>query len=239
MTTSRIRRTALAATLTVAFLGALPASAVDTAPTGPDPATFAHPVANPWFPLRPGTVWHLRGTDEGRRYTERVAVTHRHRTITGIRATVVRDVVRRADRTVAERTLDWYAADDTGRVWYLGERTATYDRQGNVEDRDGSWQAGQDGARAGVIMPAHPHVTQAFRQEYRRGEAEDQAWIVQRGARVRTPAISSRRALRSLEWTRLEPRVVSAKLYVRGYGLVAEHDMSGGSERFELVRMHR
>lgn len=204
------------------------------------PGQFRNPQQNPWFPLRPGTVWKYRGSDEGQRYTERVVVTHRHKTIQGVRTRVIRDVVRRADDSVAEKTHDWYAADRDGRVWYFGEATATYDRAGNVEDRDGSWQAGVDGARAGVIMPAHPHVTAAYRQEFERGEAEDQAWIVQKNAHVATPATESRHAVRSLEWTRLEPNVVSVKFYVRGFGQVSEHDMSGGHEQFELTSMrHR
>ncbi|HET7423440.1 MAG TPA: hypothetical protein VFJ92_07760, partial [Gemmatimonadales bacterium] len=113
------------------------------------------------------------------------------------------------------------------------------DRDGNLIDREGSWEAGVDGAVAGRIMPAHPHVTDAFRQEYERGVAEDQGWIVERGARVRTPAVTSEDGIRSLEWNRLEPRVVSQKLYVRGYGIVSERNLGGGQERFELVGFRR
>ncbi|TIC87454.1 hypothetical protein E8D34_10030 [Nocardioides sp. GY 10113] len=238
--------------LTLTAVACLAAPAASAAPSGspgtaaggvpavagraaPPPSAFAHPGRNPWFPLRPGTRWVLRGVDEGHRLVERVVVTRRHRVVAGIRARVVRDVVRRADGSIAERTRDWYAVDDRGTVWYLGEATATYDRHGDLEDRDGSWEAGVDGAVAGRIMPAHPRVDTAYRQEYWKGEAEDQAWVVQRGTRVATPAASGR-GIRTLEWTRLEPRVVSQKLYLRGYGQVAERDLSGGSERFELVR---
>ncbi|MEQ6901362.1 hypothetical protein [Nocardioides sp. YIM 152588] len=215
-----------------------PAAAVPAVPAvaaAPPSSAFEHPRHNPWFPLRPGTRWVLEGRDEGHRLIQRTTVTHRHRMVAGIRARVVRDVVRRADGSIAELTRDWYAVDDRGTVWYLGEATATYDRHGDLEDRDGSWEAGVDGAVAGRIMPAHPRVTTAYRQEYWEGEAEDQAWTVQRGARISTPAAEGR-GLRSLEWTRLEPRVVSQKLYLRGYGLVGERDLAGGSERFALVR---
>jgi hypothetical protein len=240
MSTHRIGRTLLATSLAATLLAALPADATDRpGDIGPDPAGFRHPTANPWFPLRPGTVWRMRGTEEGRRFTERVAVTHRHERIGGVRAKVVLDVLRRADGSVAERTHDWYAADHAGRVWYLGEATATYDRRGHMIDREGSWRAGRDGAVAGVIMPAHPHVTAAYRQEFQRGEAEDQGWIVQRGARVRTPGVTSHHAIRTFEWSRLEPHVISLKYYVRGYGIVLERDVAGGDERFELVGVRR
>src|SRR5438093_1426721 len=74
-----------------------------------------------------------------------------------------------------------------GGVWYLGEQTATYDRAGHIKSRAGSWEAGVSGAVAGLIMPASPRPTAAYRQEYWRGHAEDQAWIVQTGATVHTP----------------------------------------------------
>jgi hypothetical protein len=150
----------------------------------------------------------------------------------------VSDVVRNADDSLAERTRDWYAAADDGNVWYLGEATATYE-DGKVESREGSWEAGVDGARPGLIMTADPRPTHAFRQEYLRGEAEDQAWVVQRGLTARTPAGRIHDAVRAFEWTRLEPRVVSQKIYGPGIGIVGERDVSGGDEQFVLVSVTR
>jgi hypothetical protein len=204
-----------------------------------DPGAFADPVANPYFPLRPGTVTRLRGTDEGERYREKVRVTHHTRQVEGVRTRVVLDVLRRADGSLAEKTHDWYAADRDGNVWYFGERTATYDERGHVESREGSWEAGVDGARAGLVMPSDPHPTDAFRQEFYRGHAEDQAWLVQDRATVRTPYRRFHHALRSMEWSRLEPGVVSMKFYARGIGIVHEQDLSGGNEVFDLVSVHR
>ena len=88
-------------------------------------------------------------------------------------------------------------------------------------------------------MPAHPHPTQAYRQEFLRGEAEDQGWIVQNDAHVRTPAGRFDDVVRGFEWSRLEPGVVSTKFYARGLGIVAERDVAGGHEVFELVASHR
>jgi hypothetical protein len=201
-------------------------------------ADFQRPRRNPYFPLKPGTVFRLRGTDEGEHFRERVYVTHRTKRILGIRTTVVKDVVRRADGTLAEKTRDWYAADARGNIWYLGEATASYDEDGNLESREGSWQAGKKGAVAGIIMPAKPRPTDAFRQEFYKGHAEDQAWLVQRGFETKVPFGTVKRSLRSLEWTRLEPRVVSMKIYGPGLGIVKEKDLSGGSEVFRLVSVH-
>lgn len=233
--------------LTVAALSPLTggSAAPPAAPSGAGPAAtpaasaFERPVTIPYFPLVPGTVAVLHGREDGRHFRERVVVTHRTRTIQGVRTRVVRDVVRRHDGSLAERTRDWYATDEAGRVWYFGEATATYDRRGHLVDREGSWQAGVDGAVAGTIMPVRPRATDAFRQEFRRGEAEDQAWVVQRGAVVTTPAGRFDRVVRAFEWSRLEPDVVSTKFYAPGVGLVLERDVAGGNEVFRLVRLHR
>ena len=86
-------------------------------------------------------------------------------------------------------------------------------------------------------MPSHPHATDAYRQEYLAGHAEDQAWIVLRGYHVRVPYGSVRHVVKTFEWTRLEPDVISMKLYGPGLGIVKERDMSGGNENFVLVRV--
>lgn len=236
--------TTVAAVLLVAAGAATGSSATDS-PSGPhradrvDPARFADPQPNPYFPLEPGTVSRLKGTDGGMRLRERVRVTHRTKRIQGVDTTVVTDVVRRADGSLAERTEDWYANDSSGNVWYFGERTATYDRAGQLESREGSWRAGRGGAVAGQIMPADPGPTDAYRQEFYADHAEDQAWIVQRDARRRTPMGRLRHVVRSFEWTRLEPGVLSMKFYAPGLGIVLEKDVSGGHERFELVSVRR
>jgi hypothetical protein len=203
-----------------------------------DPANFDNPKPNPYFPLRPGTVFVLRGTEDEDRLLEHVRVTHRTKTIEGVETIVVRDVVL-ANGRLAERTFDWYAPDDLGNVWYFGEDTATYDAQGHVESREGSWEAGVHGAVAGIIMPADPKPTDAYRQELWRGHAEDQAWIVQAHARLRLPVGRLDHVVRTFEWTRLEPRVVSSKYYAPHLGIVREHDVAGGSEDITLVRVIR
>jgi hypothetical protein len=242
MRTTAVLLTAIAATSAAI---ALPVSASTSArpiaaAAHVDLADFATPRANPYFPLRPGTITTLRGHDEGERLRERVYVTARTRMIEGVRTRVVRDIIRRADGSLAEVTTDWYAGDNSGNVWYFGEATATYDESGHLESREGSWQAGRNGAVAGMIMPAHPHATQAFRQEMFRGHAEDQAWIVGRFGKVRTPLKTFSNVVRTFEWTRLEPGVVSMKLYAPGVGIVKERDLAGGSETLEVTSVrHR
>jgi hypothetical protein len=61
------------------------------------------------------------------------------------------------------------------------------------------------------------------------------SWVVQRLPEVRTPGGTQQDVVRTLEWTPLEPGVVSMKFYARGLGIVMEKDLSGGDERFWLV----
>jgi hypothetical protein len=200
----------------------------------PPPSDFVAHVDNPWFPLTPGTVLTSKGESDGTPITDVFTVTHQMKTIKGVRATVINDRVLTHGR-VTERTSDWYAQDKAGNVWYLGERTATYKTDGTVESREGSWQAGVDGAVAGIAMPAHPGPPYASRMELARGQAEDMSWVVQRLPSAPTPGRRYHDIVRTLEWTRLEPGVVSMKLYARGLGIVMEKDLAGGDERFWLV----
>ena len=204
---------------------------------GPTTSTrFSARIDNPWFPLRPGTVYRYRGMKDGQPSREVLTITHQTKTIQGVRCTVVRDLLYTRGR-LHERTSDWYAQDAAGNVWYYGEATAELDAAGKVTSTEGSWQAGVHGARAGIYMPAHPRPGQSGRQEYYRGQAEDQFTVVSLSARVRTVAASSNRALLTKEFTRLEPGVLDHKYYVRGIGTVLEQTVRGGSERNELVSM--
>ena len=132
---------------------ALVIAALALPPPLPAPSEFATRVDNPWFPLRPGTVLLYRGRKDGAPSRERLAVLARTKTILGVRCTVVSDKIYVRGR-IEERTRDWYAQDRLGNVWYLGEATAELNPNGSVRTREGSWQAGVDGARAGIFMPA-------------------------------------------------------------------------------------
>ncbi len=108
-----------------------------------------------------------------------------------------------------------------------------------MTSREGSWLAGVHGAQAGIYMPAHPAVGRSGRQEYLKGHAEDHFRVVSVRASVAAPALSSRRALLTEEWTPLEPGVLGHKFYVRGVGTVLEQTVKGGRERNALVSVRR
>ena len=203
-------------------------------PKGATPRTFVEHVDNPWFPLVPGTTYIYRGMKDGEPSREVLRVTHRTKLIQGVRCTTLDDRLYLSGR-LEERTRDWYAQDEKGNVWYFGEDTAELDEQGRVTSREGSWQAGVEGARAGIYMPAEPKVDQSFRQEFYAGHAEDHFRVVDLAAPVDVPYTSSKEALLTEEWTPLEPGVIDHKFYVRGVGTVKEQAVKGGDELNELV----
>ena len=95
---------------------------------------------------------------------------------TAITARVVRDTVR-SEGELVEDTLDWYAQDSAGNVWYMGEDTAEFEN-GKIVSRAGSFEAGAGGALPGILLPAEPQVGQKYRQEYLKGEAEDNGEVL-------------------------------------------------------------
>ena len=200
-----------------------------------DPADFVESVDNPWWPMRPGSRWVYRETDpDGTNLEVVVTVTRERREVDGIQAIVVHDVVRE-DGGVIEDTYDWYAQDRWGNVWYLGEDTKELEN-GKVVSREGSWEAGVDGAQAGVVVPAEPRPGLSYRQEHYAGHAEDEAEVLSLEAQVRLPFGSFRRALQTRDTTPLEPGLVEHKYYASGIGPVLALGVSGGGGREELVR---
>jgi hypothetical protein len=202
------------------------------------PGDFVARVDNPFFPLKRGSRWHYRGVDTDGRFTDDMRVTHRTKKILGVDTTVVHDVVLRHGKP-REVTNDWYAQDHHGNVWYFGENTKELDRHGNVTSREGSFKAGRDGARPGVLFPGRPRVGTTARQEFYKGHAEDHFKILDRHAHVSVPFVSSNHAVKTKEWTPLEPGIVEHKFYVRGVGDVKEATVRGPMEVLRLVSFHK
>lgn len=203
---------------------------------------------NPWFPLTPGALWTYEAdTEDGLERTVDL-VTAGTRMVGDVEATVVRDEVS-LEGDIIEITFDWYAQDTAGNVWYLGESACEWE-PGDYQDGDeleaecgdagdpaGSWEAGEDGARAGVIMWADPDVARGrtYRLEYYEGEAEDMAKVLRDGLEVTVPAGTFVDCIETMDFTPLEPGAREHKFYCAGFGLVLETAPRGGNERNELV----
>ena len=121
-----------------------------------------------------------------------------------------------------EDTLDYYAQDDEGNIWYFGEDTfAKEDEEGECAIvTDGSWLAGQpendpevDPAVAGIVMLDNPKSGDRYQQEYLEDEAEDMAAVLRLNASVSIEAGDYTKCLVTKEWTALEPGSVEHKYY--------------------------
>jgi hypothetical protein len=202
-----------------------------------DPANFLSRVDNPFWPLRPGTGFHYEGTRGKVAQTDDEVVTHRTKLILDISATVVRDTVSEHGRPI-ERTLDYYAQDKQGNVWYLGEDSFELENGHFVKASD-SWLSGVDGAKPGIIMPASPQPGDSYRQEYYPpGEALDQARVLGYRGPVKVPYGSFKRSLVTSEFSPLEPQT-EEKYYVAGVGEILERVVKGHHEEFQLVSVTR
>jgi hypothetical protein len=218
-------------------------AALDALPQGSepvelDPADFIAEIDNPYWPMIPGSTWVYRETDaEGALQRVEVTVTDRSKTILGIEATVVHDVVSEGGEVI-EDTYDWYAQDADGNVWYLGEETKEFEN-GKVSTTEGSWEAGVDGAEAGIILPADPEIGMSYRQEYYAGKAEDEGEILSLDERAEVPFGSFEHLLMTKDTTPLEPNVLEHKFYAEGVGPILTLGLSGGIGREELLSYER
>jgi hypothetical protein len=202
-----------------------------------DPADFTTEIDNPYWPMAPGNRWVYRETDGEAEQRVEVTVTDETKTISGIEARVVHDIVT-ANGEVVEDTYDWYAQDTDGNIWYLGEDTKEYE-DGTVKTTAGSWEAGVDGAQPGIAVPADPVPGLAYRQEYYAGEAEDAAAVLSVDEWVEVPAGSYSDVLMTKDYTPLHPEILEHKLYARGVGPVLVLGISGGAGREELLSLSR
>ena len=180
-----------------------------------DPADFTANVDNRYWPLKPGTRWVYSETDTtGEELEVVVTATNETKKIAnGITARVVRDTVTE-DGNLVEDTFDWYAQDAEGNVWYMGENTAEFEDD-EISSREGSFEAGVDGALPGIAMPADPQPGMAYRQEYLEGEAEDNGEVIALDQQVQTPAGRYDGALMTRDTNALEPAVNEYKLFAR------------------------
>lgn len=186
-----------------------------------DPDDFVGEIDNPWLPLRPGSEW-VYESPSGDATT--VTVTDETREIQGVTTTGVREVTGASDGPTAEETTRWYAQDAAGNVWLFGE------------DADGasSWEAGADGAEAGMAMPAAPRVGDGYRSALASGVAEDTVTVLSLDEAVNVEADSYADVLQTEVTNGLEPGVVVRRYYARGTGLVFEESV-GGLDPRELV----
>jgi hypothetical protein len=198
------------------------------------PSNFVSGVTNPLMPLVPGTTFYYLGPTPQGFESNVVSVTHNTRLILGVTCIEVHDVSY-IDGELQEDTLDWFAQDIDGNVWYFGENTKELEG-GLVVSLEGSWTAGVDGAKPGIAMKAQPAIGDFYRQEFLLGTAEDIAEVQSLTNSVTVPYGPFDNCVKTEETTPLEPDALEHKFYATGVGLLLTVDEETG-DRSELVKI--
>jgi hypothetical protein len=103
-----------------------------------------------------------------------------------------------------------------------------------VVSTEGSWEAGVDGAKPGIVMQADPQVGQNYDQEDAPGVAEDEATVLSLQVEEEVPFGAFTGVLKTYERTPLDPSSQETKFYAKGIGHILTIDEPTG-EREELV----
>jgi len=205
--------------------GAPPAPPAPPPPPPVVPPGDAPPAAeHPYFPLTPGSFWIYEGFEEGRRKSEEVRVLDERRSILGFACAEVEERVR-LDGELVEVTIQWFALDANGALWWFGERShAIVD--GRPEATGDSWEAGRDGALPVMLLDGDPEAGESFPDAARRTVMT----VLSTGAEARTPAGLFRDCLEvadtNLEEVEDEDRII----YAPGVGRVREENPDGSLE---------
>lgn len=198
-----------------------------------NPADFVLGIDNPYMTLQPGTTYVYRNDGTGEDvYTKTTRDTI---LIDGVVCTVVHDQSFE-DGELTEDTLDYFAQDKSGNVWYFGEDTKELE-DGKVVSTEGTWRAGVNGATPGIVMEANPQAGDQYQQEHAKDVAEDMAKVITLSALVDSPYASSGSALETDEFTPLEPGLLEHKFYIAGVGLVSTTDASDPESIEDLIKI--
>jgi hypothetical protein len=194
----------------------------------PSSPKFSYPrdITNPYLPLASLKQDILESKDER---VERTARPEIHKTfqIGGqtVEAMTYEDREFNAKGELVEATLDYFAQDDEGNVYYLGEDVDTY-KGGKVSGHNGAWLFGKDTQKLGLLMPAHPKVGDTFKSE----DAPPITWeldeVISLNETLTVPAGTFSNCLKMKE--RASDGATEYKIYAPGVGVIAEMDSDDG-----------
>jgi hypothetical protein len=186
---------------------------------------FSHPreITNPYLPLvslKQDILEGKEGNDKIR--IERTAKPDIRKTYTINNQTVEtlcvedRELINGA---LVEVALDYFAQDDNGTVFYLGEDVDEY-KGGKIVGHSGTWHFGRDTQSPGVLFPAQPKVGDKFMSEDVSKEIHENDEIVALSETVTTPAGTYTNCIKLKEV--LADGDIEYKYFAKGIGVVRE-----------------
>ena len=247
------------------LLSTVTGNAVGTEVTIPfDPNNFPSPpgdINNQYWPLPIGAILAYQAkTEDECEFNKLIVTNETYLTAVGVVTTVVRDqewITEIDDEgecdletaELEEDTLDYYAQDMDGNIWYFGEATWSVDEETEECTDDGAWEAGTpigdpevDPAQAGIVMLANPKSGDRYRQELLEDQAEDWGAVLRLNASVSIEMGEFSDCLITKEWTPIEPGEIEHKHYCLtpesggiGFGLVLIKELKGKTKAVELT----
>jgi hypothetical protein len=203
---------------------------------------------NRYFPLTIGNQWEFRSQTQ----QTKVQVLDRTKLIDGVRCIVVLDEVHEGGDLI-ESTNDWYAQAKDGNAWYCGEETSEFESFDGDRPRlpervsiEGSFKAGRDGDKPGIIFEAAPAVGDVYIEESSLGNAEDATQVLsisysygknptldQLVPAALAKALCAGDCVVTKNYSLLEPGAFERKYYAPGIGVFLEVEPDTG----EVVRL--
>lgn len=175
---------------------------------------------NPYFILEPGYVLDFAGKEHGKSVHLTITVLAETKTVDGVETRVVEERESEgAELSEVSRNYFAFSKKDGG-VYYFGEDVDEYE-DGKVATHGGSWHAGENDARFGLMMPGAPVVGMRHYQEMAPGTAMDRAEVVSITETFETPAGKFENCLKVAETSALE-KGREFKLYAPGVGLIKD-----------------
>ena len=189
---------------------------------------FSPAGENSYFILNPGHQLVLEGHDEdsGKEHLLTITVLNETKEVNGTETGVIEEVEKEKEGgNLVEISKNYFAiCKPKNNAIYFGEHVDMYENH-EIVSHEGSWLAGQNGAKAGMIMPSKVEVGMKYYQEIVPGVAEDRAEVVSVNDSLNTPAGNFENVLKTEESNPLEPGDLEYKFYAPGIGLVQEKEL--------------
>jgi hypothetical protein len=185
---------------------------------------FASTGENSYFILEPGYQVILEGEEDEEELQLTMTVLDETKVVDGVETRVVEEKESEGGN-LFEVSRNYFAiCKPTNDAFYFGEDVDIYEG-GEIVSHEGAWLAGQNGAKAGMIMPGNAEVGMKYYQEIAPGAAEDRAEIVSVNELLDTPAGNFQNVLKTEETNPLEPNEKEYKFYAPGIGLIQEEGL--------------
>src|SRR5918992_1186396 len=182
---------------------------------------FASTGKNSYFILEPGYQVILEGEEDNGILQMAMTVLNETKTVDGVETRVVEERETEGGDLI-EVSRNYFAiCRPTNDAIYFGEDVDMYEN-GEIVSHEGAWLAGQNGAKAGMIMPDKVEVGLKYNQEIAPGVAEDRAEIVSVNDTLDTPAGTFEQVLKTEEINPLKPGEKEFKFYALGIGLIQD-----------------